>query len=655
MRWTKRLMLAYLFGIGAVVLVALVGLITSPTVPRDPDTYYEAYWNTAQTFDTAKAYDTVSGKMVEQVVESLYEYDGFDPEYNIIPALAREMPEVSADGRVYTIRLRPDIRYSDTWADGTPVEPWRDTPRHVRAEDFVFTFKRVADFHNASNHYGATMQGKIVGANEFRRATEKQPQDEWYYDDIDLPGVQALDELTLRIELTEPYPQLLYKLTHTATAPMPREYYYHYAVEVPTRQHNRDLAAQEHRVVHNRRVMRWRLLGTGPYRLVEYQRERHVLFDRNPLYRGRPDVDGNPAGFGGPNPSLSPEEILPRTVRRQAHLFTREPLPRWYNFTLGAYDKIWFIPADKFGEAIESGNVSPKFARRGMTQVTVPRPTIEYCGYHLKDPVFRDNLPLRRALSMAIDRREFIRRYHNGDGELPRGLVTPGSFTWDPDHVVADFRYDFEKAKRLAEEARRIHRERFGEALPTLTYTLRGNSASARARGEFLRLSWKAVGIDVHVEALDFGKWLDERDAHNLQFFSAGWVADYPDEETYFSLFYGPNYDGGSNGTGYYNPDYDSLYEQARVLPDGPRRRELYRQLARMVERDMPLALLYYRVRRELYYDWLGEIQIHVYLKAQPMYYRIDGELRDARLSGRVSGTLAELEASGQWPPAGRP
>ena len=648
-------MLGYLGGIGAIVLVTLVGLITAPPVQRDPDTYYEAYWNTAQTFDTAKAYDTVSGKMVEQVVESLYEYDGFDPEYNIVPALARAMPEVSADGRVYTIRLRPNVRYPARWADGTFVQPWADEPRHVRAEDFVFALKRVADFHNASNHYGATMQGRIVGAEAFRRATELRPENAWYYDDIDLPGVQALDDLTLRIELTDPYPQLIYKLTHTAAAPMPREYYYHYAVEIPTREYNRDLPPDEHRLVHNRRVMRWRILGTGPYQLVEYQRERHVLFERNPMYRGRPDVDGNPVGRGGPHPSLTRQDILPRSVERQAYLFTREPLPRWYNFTLGGYDKIWFIPADKFGEAIESGNVSPRYAQRGMKQVTVPRPTIEMCAYHLKDPVFRDNLPLRRALSMAIDRREYIRRFLNGDGDLPAGLVSPGSFTWDPDHVVPEYNYNLKEAERLAEEARRLHRERFGTELPRLTYTLRGNSAASRARGEFLRLCWRVIGIEVDIEAIDFGKWLDERDAHNLQFFSSGWVADYPDEETYFSLFFGPNYDGGSNGTGYYNPDYDRIYEQARVLPDGPERRELYRRMARIIERDMPVVLLYYRVRRELYYDWLGDLQIHVYLKAQPMYYELDGALREARLSERVHGTLAELVESGQWPAAGRP
>lgn len=653
MRWTKRIMLAYLGGIGVIVLVALVGLVTAPPVARDPVTFYEAYWNTAQTFDSAKAYDTVSSKMVEQCVESLYEYDGFDPGYAIIPALAAEMPRISDDGRTYTIRLRPNVRYPARWPDGTWVEPWRDEPRFVRAEDFVFAAKRVADFHNASNHYGATLQGKVVGADAFRKATESRPEDEWYYDDLDLPGMRALDDLTLRIELTEPYPQLIYKLTHSAMSPMPEEYYYHYAVEVPTQEHNRDRPESEHRTVHNRRVMRWRILGTGPYQLEDYQRERHVRFSRNPFYRGRPDVDGRPDGLRGPNPSLSPDEIMPYTVERQEYLFTRESLPRWYNFTLGVYDKIWFIPIDKFGEAIEGGNVSPRYARRGMRQVRTPRPTIEYCAFHMKDPVFRHNVPLRRALSLAIDRAEYVRKFRRGDAQLPAGLVPPGSFTWDPEHVAADYRYDPDEARRLVEEARRVHRERYGEDLPTLTYTLRGASAAARSRGEFLKLCWQAVGLDVEVQPIDFAKWLDETDAHNLQFFSAGWVADYPDEETYLSLFYGPAYEGGANSTGYYSAEYDRLYERARVLNDGPERRELYRQMARLVEQDMPIAMLYYDVRRELYYDWLGDLQIHVYLKAQPMYYRLDGALREARLSGRVEGTLEELIATGEWPPGG--
>ncbi len=651
MRRVKLLLLGYLALVGLIVLAALVGVATAPAVPRDPNTYYEAYWNTIQTFDPAKAYDAVSGKMLDQCIETLYEYDGFDPNYGIVPMLAAALPEVSDDGRTVTIRLRPDVRYPATWADGTPVEPWRDTPRHVKADDVVFALERIADFHNASNLYGMVLQGKVVGAEDYRRATERRDPESWYYDELSIEGVRAIDDLTLEIRLTRPFPQLIYMLIHSSTSPMPREYYRHYAVDRPTEAARADNAIAPDEVLHNRRLMRWRMLGTGPYQLADYQRERHVEMTINPMYRGRPTVDGAPGGLGGPHPDLAPDEILPRAVTRQMHLFSRESLPRWYNFTLGAYDKIWFIPVDKFGQAVESGQVSPDYARRGMRSIRMPRPQFETCDFHLRDPVFRDNLPLRRAMSLAIDREELVRKFYNDEPYLPAGLVPPGSFTWDPDYEAPYFRYDPEEARRLAADAKRLHEERFGEPLPTITYTLRGNRAKTVATGEFLALCWKAAGIDVVVEPLDFAKWLDEKRAHNLQFWSGGWIADYPDEESFLQLYYSRNYDGGANGTGYNNPEFDALYERAAVLPDSPERRDLYRQMCRIIENDVASIVLFYDVRREMYFDWLGDIDLHVYLKAQPMYYELDGALREARLRGDVYGTLEELRERGEWPP----
>ncbi|MCA9289523.1 MAG: hypothetical protein KDA25_00240, partial [Phycisphaerales bacterium] len=386
MHRVKLMLFAYLAAIGAILVATAVGVAIAPVVERDPQTYYEAYWNTIQTFDPCKAYDTVSSKMVEQCVEALYEYDGFDPNFGIVPALAAAMPEVSDDGLTYTIRLRPNVRYPARWSDGTWIEPWRDVPRHVRAEDFVFAFKRLADFHNASNLYASVMQDKVAGAAAFRAETESRDPQSWCYDDLDLAGVRALDDLTLEIRLERPFPQFIYMLIHACTSPMPVEYYRHYAVDVPTAKARAAGTIGPDDVLHNRRVMRWRVMGTGPYRLDDYQRERHVKFSRNPMYRGHPEVDGHPNGMGGAHPSLAPEAIMPFSVERQVYLFSRESLPRWYNFTLGAYDKIWFIPVDKFGEAVDRGNVSERYARRGMRSITTPRPTLETCDLDMRDP-----------------------------------------------------------------------------------------------------------------------------------------------------------------------------------------------------------------------------------------------------------------------------
>ena len=655
MRRAKILLLGYLGTIGAIVLIALLGLAFSPTVERDLDTYYEAYWNTVDSFDPCRAYDTVSSLMLDQVVEGLYEYDGDRWDYTIIPGLAADMPDISEDGRVYTVRLRPNVRYPAAMWDPddpdqeVPVEPWRDEPRYVKADDFVFAFKRLCDFHNASPHFAGTAQDRIIGATEFFEATERRDKYSWYYDDLDIPGVRALDDLTLQIELDAPYPQLIYKLMGFPLGPMPKEYYRHYAVTLPTEKHNRE-NPDDRRTFHQRRDIEFMMLGTGPYRLKEYQRERFVKFDLNEMYRGRPEWDGNPSGLGGVDPSKPRERTLPYSVKKQEYRYSRNAMARWFNFSLGVYDKIQQIPKDKFGAAIEGGEISPALAQTGMKQKIVPWPSVEYMAFHMKEEMFARNKPLRQAMSLAIDRVQYNKQFRNSEEMVPQGFVPPGSFTYDADYLAPFYRYDPEEAARLAQEAKRLHREMFGKDMPAFTASFRSTASATKQAAEYLKLAWRNIGIDVELEFYDFGKWLENLRARNYQVNNAGWVGDYPDEETFLALFYSRNYaGGGQNSTGFSNAEYDALYEQAKTMLDSPERRELYVRMARIIEEECPVFLLYYRTRREFYFDWLGDISPHVYLRAQPAYYRLDGELREARLNGELEGTLEELKEEGLW------
>jgi len=138
-----------------------------------------------------------------------------------------------------------------------------------------------------------------------------------------------------------------------------------------------------------------------------------------------------------------------------------------------------------------------------------------------------------------------------------------------------------------------------------------------------------------------------------------GWVADYPDEETFLSLFYSPNRSPGPNSSCYSDPDYDALYERAVTMQPGPERLALYQQMIEMIETDLPVIPLNYDVIRDLGYDWQGLLDErgayypavidHVWLKAKPMYYRLLPELREERLEHGLQGTLEELLNTGQW------
>jgi oligopeptide transport system substrate-binding protein len=154
----------------------------------------------------------------------------------LIPGAA-ESWKLSADGLVYTFRMRPGAR----WSNGDPVT----------AADFEYGLKRSAD-PATLNEYAAILT-PIENADAVV-AGELPPE---------RLGVKATDELTLEIRVHTPTPYLLGLLTHAST----------YAVHRPS------IAA------HGQNFARpGTLVGNGAYRLAEWSMQSHIRLVRNPYY-----------------------------------------------------------------------------------------------------------------------------------------------------------------------------------------------------------------------------------------------------------------------------------------------------------------------------------------------------------------------------------
>ena len=78
---------------------------------KDPTTLNIAYADlSVDTLDPALAYDTMSGEILQNIYETLVFYNGESlSEY--VPQLAAEMPTISADGLVYTFKIRSDVKF----------------------------------------------------------------------------------------------------------------------------------------------------------------------------------------------------------------------------------------------------------------------------------------------------------------------------------------------------------------------------------------------------------------------------------------------------------------------------------------------------------------------------------------------------------------
>ena len=160
------------------------------------------------TFDPVQSGTTYSNEIVTAVYDTLYEYKYLKRPYELEPNLADGMPTVSNHGLTYTIKIKQGVHFidDDAFKNGKG--------REVTAQDFVYSIKRHYDPKNRSQ--GAWVwAGKIAGMSDWKKAGSDYSQP--------VKGLKALDDHTIQITLTEPFPQLMYTLAMGYSAVVPHE------------------------------------------------------------------------------------------------------------------------------------------------------------------------------------------------------------------------------------------------------------------------------------------------------------------------------------------------------------------------------------------------------------------------------------------------
>jgi ABC-type transport system substrate-binding protein len=185
--------------------------------------------------DTADNY----GPIARPYARTLYGYNlAGPPEKKTVPVpdIASSEPQLSADRRTYTFRLRAGIRYAP------PVN------REVTATDFITAIERLYDEQSPS--YGQQYADLIAGAAAFGAGKAGR-----------ISGLSAPDPRTLQITLDQPAGDFLSILTLPFFAPVPGEYAAAYAVGDNYDGH---------------------VVGSGPYTPTTYIPGKTVVLDRNP-------------------------------------------------------------------------------------------------------------------------------------------------------------------------------------------------------------------------------------------------------------------------------------------------------------------------------------------------------------------------------------
>ncbi len=515
------------------------------------------------TLDPANSYDTISASVIYQAYEPLYEYHYLKRPYTLQPLLAADFPTISNSGKTYKIPIKKNIYYHDN-----PV--FEGKKREVIAQDFINQIKRLAFIPTKSNGWWL-FDGKIEGINEWRKAVGS---DLSKFESESISGLKALDNYTLEITLTTPYPQMMYALAMTFTAPMP--------MEIIKKYNN---------------ILNDVIIGTGPFLLKESKRGVGVKLAKNPNYRsviypGKGDRYANAQGL------LSDAGKKLPFLNGVHYKIKKESNTRWLEFLSGNVD-ILVIPKDNFDTAIsQTGKLTPELESKNIRLQIAPTLIYWWLSFNMKDPVVggKKNKNLRLAIAHAVDIAKYIEVFTNNVGQRANSIYPPGISGYNPSNTLP-YSYNQEKAKEYLAKAGYPN----GKGLPEIKFDVRGAHTTARQQGVFIKRELEKVGFKIKVVTNTFPGFLSKSRNGNLQFWLDGWAMDYPDAENSLQLLSNKNHPPGPNSTYYSNDEFEKIFSEIKLLPDGAQKTELMNKAEQLVIEDMPWVMLYYARNYILY------------------------------------------------------
>jgi dipeptide transport system substrate-binding protein len=431
---------------------------------------------------------TIYNRLVE------FKHGGTDVE----PGLA-ESWDISADGLEYTFHLRPGVKFHTT----SYFTPTRD----FNADDVIFSLERQ---WKSDNPYNAYLEGIS-----------------WdYFQGMDMPkflkSIEKVDDLTVKITLTEPNAPMLANLGMDFASILSKEY------------------ADQLAAAGTKELLASQPIGTGPFQFVDYQTDAVIRYSAFPDYwKGKVAID----------------DLI--------FAITTDPAVRVQKLKAGECDIMDYPnPAD----------IADLQADTNLTVAEQEGLNIGYMSYNTTIAPM-DNVAVRKALNMAINKKAIIDAVYQGAGQAATNLIPPTMWSYDKD--IVDDAYDPTAAKAALDAA----------GVKDLTLDLwampvsRPYNPNAQRVAELIQADWAAVGVKANIvtyewtEYRELGKAKDRSGA-----FQIGWTGDNGDPDNFFATLFSCSAIGVSNYSSWCDPEFEKLIQDAKKTSDPAERTKLYEQ-----------------------------------------------------------------------------
>ena len=558
-------------------------------------------------FDPAQISDLYSRTVAAGIFDAPLEFEFMARPFRLRPNTAAAMPEVSADFRTFTLRLKPGTLFDDDPAFG-------GKKRELTAADYVYSIKRHYDPRWKSGNLYLLEGARILGLSELRRRALEQKKPFDY--DTEVEGLRALDRYTLRIVLAEPSPRFLYNLADGSfTGAVAREVVEAYGDKVG-----------EHPV------------GTGPYRLAQWKRSSRMLLQRNPNYR-EVLYDEHPPADDARLQAIAQKlkgRRLPMIDQVQIAVI-EEAQPRWLSFLNGEQDILETVPGEFANIAIPNNQLAPNLAKRGIGMLRVPRADVAVTYFGMENPVVGGNAPekvaLRRAIALAVDVEREIMLVLRGQAVPAQSPIAPGTWGYDPAFHSEMGEHNLARAKALLDLYGYVDRDGDGwrempDGQPLKLEYATSPDQTSRQLSELWKKNMDALGVRIEFKVAKWPEQLKASRAGKLMMWGVGWSAGQPDADTFLALGYGPN-KGQANHARFDLKAFNEIYERQRMLPDGPERQALLDQAKKIMVAYMPYKVHVHRITTDLWHPWLLGFDRNIFVRDFWKYVDVESAMQE--------------------------
>jgi ABC-type transport system substrate-binding protein len=452
-------------------------LLAQPAAPAGK-TLNVAFRSPETSFDPVQTNsDQNSTVVIAQILEAPLTYDYLARPVQLLPNTAAALPEVSADGRSFTVRLKPGIFFADDPA-------FNGKPRELVAQDHVYALKRFYDPRWNSSDLYVFESLKLPGLTELRNQAVKSGKPFDY--DTEVEGVRALDRYTYRIRLGEADPRFVYTLAQpTFSCAVAREVVERYGADIGGHP-----------------------VGTGPFRLKSWRRGSRIELERSPYFR-KTRYEGTPAAepWAQAIAARLRGKTLPLVDNVVFHVVEEEQ-PRWLSFLNGSY--AWLeVPGGFRQLAAPRGELAPYLVKKGIRLQKMQQADMAMSFFYMQHPLVGgytpDKVALRRAIGLAFNGEALRDLVYGGYGVLAQSTVPPFTTGYEPDYKSEMSEHNPARARALLDLYGYVDRNSDGwreqpDGQPLVLKMATQSTLRDRRSNELWKRSLDGVGLRIEFE-----------------------------------------------------------------------------------------------------------------------------------------------------------